>query len=120
MFNPHLKNKHSRQAVEVSRPSATLELTIKTAMTKGTAIPKGRLTWPREAKPRPEERIIVFAEGRQADEAKRAGAHVVGGLELIDDVRSPSTLLNSHFTYSVHTKYFLDRERTSQSDHRHL
>ena len=55
-------------------------------MPKGTTIPKGRLTWPREAKPQSEERILVFAEGRQADEAKRAGAHIVGGLELVDDV----------------------------------
>ena len=55
-------------------------------MPKGTTIPKGRLTWPREAKPQSEERVLVFAEGRQADEAKRAGAHIVGGLELVDDV----------------------------------
>ena len=70
----------------MTRPNATLELTIKTGMPKGTTIPKGRLTWPREAKPRSEERILVFAEGRQADEAKNAGAHVVGGIELVDDV----------------------------------
>ena len=74
------------KAVEVARPNATLELVIKTAMPKGTTIPKGRLTWPREAKSQSEERVLVFAEGRQADEAKRAGAHVVGGLELVDDV----------------------------------
>ena len=55
-------------------------------MPKGTIIPKGRLTWPRETKPRSEETVLVFAEGRQAEEAKRAGAHIVGGLELIDDV----------------------------------
>ena len=69
-------------------------------MPKGTTIPKGRLTWPREAKSQSEERVLVFAEGRQADEAKRAGAHIVGGLELVDDV---STLLRpprSHLTSS--------------------
>lgn len=74
------------EAVEVAYTKATLELTIKTAMLKGTTLPKGRLTWPREAKPQSEERVLVFAEGRQADEAKHAGAHVVGGLELVDDV----------------------------------
>jgi large subunit ribosomal protein L1 len=34
-----------------------------------------------------EDKILVFAEGRQAEEAKSAGAHVVGGPELIDGVR---------------------------------
>jgi large subunit ribosomal protein L1 len=63
-----------------------VELVIKTAMSKGTTIPKGRINWPREAKPTSEDRILVFAEGRQADEAKRAGAHIVGGLELVDAV----------------------------------
>lgn len=84
------------KAVEVSRPNATLEVVIKTAMPKGTTIPKGRLTWPREAKPQSEERVLVFAEGRQADEAKRAGAHIVGGLELVDDVSTSSKPPHSH------------------------
>jgi len=69
-----------------------MELVIKTAMPKGTTIPKGRLTWPREAKPQSEETILVFAEGRQAEEAKRAGAHIVGGLELVDDVSTSMRL----------------------------
>jgi len=85
------------QAVEVARPNATIELVIKTAMPKGTTIPKGRLTWPREAKPQSEERILVFAEGRQADEAKRAGAHIVGGLELVDDVGAKIPLFKPPF-----------------------
>lgn len=55
-------------------------------MPKGTTLPKGRLTWPRETKSQSEERVLVFAQGRQADEAKNAGAHIVGGLELVDDV----------------------------------
>src|ERR1700753_3815501 len=90
------------QAVEVTRPNATLELTIKTGMPKGTTIPKGRLTWPRETKPQAEERILVFAEGRQADEAKRAGAQVVGGLELADDV---GFLLDSPGSSKVYTQF---------------
>ena len=69
-------------------------------MPKGTTIPKGRLTWPREAKPQSEERILVFAEGRQADEAKRAGAHIVGGLELVDDVSTFSKPPCSHLILS--------------------
>ena len=62
-------------------------------MPKGATIPKGRLIWPREVKPRSEETVLVFAEGRQADEAKHAGAHVVGGLELADDVGVSLALL---------------------------
>ena len=56
-------------------------------------MPKGRVNLPREAKPRAQEKILVFAEGRQAEEAKKAGAHIVGGPELIDGVR---TLCSSH------------------------
>lgn len=75
-----------RQAVEVARPNSTYELVIRTAMSRGAPIPTGRINLPREAKPRKEYRILVFADGRQADEAKKAGAHVVGGLELVDAV----------------------------------
>ena len=85
----------------MARPNATLELTVKTAMPKGTTIPKGRLTWPREAKPRAKETVLVFAEGRLADEAKRAGAHVVGGLELVDDVSVLSSPPRSHPSHPV-------------------
>ena len=76
----------SGQAVEVSRPNSTYELTIKTAMGRGMAIPKGRINLPREAKTKTKDRVFVFAEGRQAEEAKRAGAEFVGGTELIDAV----------------------------------
>ena len=33
-----------------------------------------------------QDRILVFAEGRAAEEAKKAGADIVGGPELIDGV----------------------------------
>lgn len=55
-------------------------------MGKGSAIPKGRYALPREAKSVSKDRILVFAEGRQAEEAKRAGADIVGGPELVDGV----------------------------------
>ncbi|KIJ22150.1 hypothetical protein PAXINDRAFT_63981, partial [Paxillus involutus ATCC 200175] len=74
------------RAVEVARPNSTYELVIRTAMSRGAPIPTGRINLPREAKPRKEYRILVFAEGRQADEARRAGAHVVGGLDLVEAV----------------------------------
>lgn len=105
------------KAVEVARPNATLELVIKTAMPKGTTIPKGRLTWPREPKPQSEERVLVFAEGRQAEEAKRAGAHTVGGLELIDDV---SFLLNTPGSRLILPNFFPGYCRDSQSNHNPL
>jgi large subunit ribosomal protein L1 len=57
-------------------------------MPKGTTIPKGRINLPRTAKAKTKDVVLVFAEGRQADEAKRAGADIVGGPELIDGVGS--------------------------------
>jgi large subunit ribosomal protein L1 len=57
-------------------------------MSRGAIIPKGRIALHRETKPRTEDRILIFAEGRQADEAKNAGAHIVGGLELVDGIIS--------------------------------
>jgi len=77
---------HVLRSVEVARPQSTFELVVRTAMGKGTTIPKGRISLPREAKTQSEDRILVFAEGRQADEARKAGAHIVGGPELIDAV----------------------------------
>ncbi|KAI0043536.1 ribosomal protein L1 [Auriscalpium vulgare] len=64
------------------------ELTVKTAMPRGSAIPKGRISLPREPKSKERDRILVFAEGRQAEEAKKAGADIVGGVELVDGVVS--------------------------------
>ena len=55
-----------------------------TRMPRGTAIPKGRINLPREPKAKTQDRIFVFAEGRQADDARRAGAEFVGGLEAIE------------------------------------
>ncbi|KIK70480.1 hypothetical protein GYMLUDRAFT_32503 [Collybiopsis luxurians FD-317 M1] len=74
------------RAVEVASPKAMYELYIKTELGNGVAVPKGRFKLPKEAKARPEEKVLVFAEGRQAEEAKKAGAHIVGGIELIDGI----------------------------------
>jgi len=72
------------RAVEVASPNGTYELVVKTAMIKGTTIPKGRFNLPRETKEGNKDRVLVFAEGQQAEEAKRAGADIVGGLDLIE------------------------------------
>jgi large subunit ribosomal protein L1 len=72
--------------VEVAKPDATYEIVVKTAMTRGTTIPKGRVNLPREAKPKREDKILVFATGQLAKDAKDAGADIVGGEELIEGV----------------------------------
>ncbi|KAJ7109768.1 50S ribosomal protein L1 [Mycena epipterygia] len=75
------------RAVEVARPTGAYELFVKTDLRgTGLTVPKGRINIPREPKPKLEDTILVFAEGRQAEEAKRAGAQIVGGTELIEGV----------------------------------
>lgn len=74
------------QAVEVASSKSLYELVIKTEIGNGTAVPRGRVNLPREAKPRGEDKVLVFAEGRLADEARKAGAHIIGGPELIEGV----------------------------------
>ncbi|GJE86250.1 50S ribosomal protein L1 [Phanerochaete sordida] len=77
------------RAVEVASPNATYELVIKTqAPERGATIPKGRYSLPREPKPKAKDRILVFAEGRAAEEAKKAGADIVGGVELVEGIIS--------------------------------
>lgn len=47
----------------------------------------GRINLPREPKAKKGNKIFVFAEGRQADEATKAGAFAVGGVEMVEQVR---------------------------------
>ena len=56
-------------------------------MPRGSAIPKGRVSLPREPKAKPKDKVLVFADGKAAEEAKRAGADIVGGAELVEGVR---------------------------------
>jgi len=79
---------HVLRAVEVGSPNATYELTIKTAMPRSAAIPKGRVSLPREPKAKAKDKILVFADGKTAEAAKKAGADVVGGAELVEAVAS--------------------------------
>ncbi|KAF9531848.1 ribosomal protein L1-like protein [Crepidotus variabilis] len=75
------------RAVEVASPQSSLyELFVKTEIGNGTAVPRGRVNLPREAKSKGEDKILVFAEGRLAEDAKNAGAHIVGGPELIEGI----------------------------------
>lgn len=90
------------QAVEVTAPNATYELVVRTEMKKGSTIPKGRYSLPREPKEKSKDRILVFAEGRIAEEAKRAGADIVGGPELADGVRTSSSTLECSTSRHTH------------------
>ena len=72
--------------MEVLRPQNTYELTVKTAMPKGVAVPRGRIALPFEPKERKRDKVIVFADGQNAQKAKKAGADIVGGPELIEPV----------------------------------
>ncbi|KIY46339.1 ribosomal protein L1 [Fistulina hepatica ATCC 64428] len=85
------------RSTEVAYPNTAYHLFVKTQVGNGVAVPKGRITWPRDAKPKAEETIVVFAEGKQAGDAKRAGATKVGGMELVEDILNskvrPTTVL---------------------------
>jgi large subunit ribosomal protein L1 len=96
--------------VEVASPNATFELVVKTEMKTGTTVPRGRITLPRPPKPKTEDRILVFAEGREAEEAKKAGAHIVGGPELIDAVRSPSNSSNQIIYLTTPSNQVVDNQ----------
>ncbi|XP_060201311.1 uncharacterized protein LOC132629910 [Lycium barbarum] len=47
-------------------------------------------------------RIAVFAEGATADEAREAGADVVGGLELIENIKSGNVKIDFDKCFSTH------------------
>ncbi|KZT34816.1 ribosomal protein L1 [Sistotremastrum suecicum HHB10207 ss-3] len=79
---------HVLRCVEVASPSSTYELTVKTEMKKGTAVPKGRVALPYEPKKKEKDTVLVFADGQQAIDAKAAGADIVGGAEIIEAVAS--------------------------------
>lgn len=71
-------------------------------MPRGSAIPKGRISLPREPKAKPKDKVLVFAEGKTAEEARRAGADIVGGAELVEGVRQRQKYeeFETDFTYT--------------------
>jgi len=74
------------RAVEVARPTAPYELVIRCRLDRGMAVPKGRINLPRDAGTKRKDTILVFAEGRAAEDARKAGADIVGGPELADGI----------------------------------
>lgn len=73
------------RAAEVSSPLSAYELHIKTQFTRGQAPLRGRIALPRDPRTRGET-VLVFADGKAAQEAIAAGAAHVGGEELIPGV----------------------------------
>ncbi|CAE6470548.1 unnamed protein product [Rhizoctonia solani] len=73
------------RSVEAGRPLSAYELHIKTQFTRGQAPLRGRIALPRDPRTRGET-VLVFAEGKAAQDAREAGAAHVGGEELIPKV----------------------------------
>lgn len=55
-------------------------------MPKGVPVPKGRVTLPFEPKSKKKDTVLIFADGEDAVEARKAGVDIVGGVEIIDAV----------------------------------
>ncbi|KAJ2517428.1 hypothetical protein GGI11_003152 [Coemansia sp. RSA 2049] len=70
------------KAYEVGQPQQTVELHVHCVPGKGQPPIRGSCVLPRAYRSAP-TRVLVFAEGAQAAEAKGAGADVVGGEELV-------------------------------------
>ncbi|KAI9485922.1 MAG: ribosomal protein L1-like protein [Benjaminiella poitrasii] len=74
------------KAMEVGNPSHQIEAHIQCKIEKSTPLIRGSLVLPKSIKQ--EATILVFATGKKAEEAKAAGAHFVGGEELIEKVQA--------------------------------
>ncbi|KAL5639140.1 hypothetical protein ACGC1H_006603 [Rhizoctonia solani] len=82
---PIVEAAHVLRSVDVGRPLSAYELHIKTQFTRGQAPLRGRIALPRDPRTRGET-VLVFAEGKAAQDAREAGAAHVGGEELIPKV----------------------------------
>ncbi|KAG8862805.1 mitochondrial 54S ribosomal protein mrpl1 [Tulasnella sp. 330] len=75
------------RAVEVAAPTSAYELTVTTKFVRGQTVPRGKISLPRDARASAET-VLVFASGKSVAAARAAGAHHVGGEELIPDLLS--------------------------------
>ncbi|KIO28767.1 hypothetical protein M407DRAFT_242851 [Tulasnella calospora MUT 4182] len=73
------------RAIEIASPSSAYEITITTKFTRGQAVPRGKISLPKDARAKAET-VLVFASGKSLAAAKDAGAHYVGGEELIPEI----------------------------------
>lgn len=76
------------QAIEVINPKASIDMCIKTRLSTNTTLPKGPFHLPKHVPTKNENTFVVFASGRDAEAAKNAGAHFVGGSDMIEHVRA--------------------------------
>ncbi|KAI8147963.1 ribosomal protein L1-like protein [Fennellomyces sp. T-0311] len=74
------------KAFEVGHPSHQIEAHVQCKIEKSTPLIRGSVVLPRSIKQ--EATVLVFATGKQAEDAKAAGAHFVGGQELIEKVQN--------------------------------
>ncbi|KAI8347629.1 ribosomal protein L1-like protein [Choanephora cucurbitarum] len=74
------------KAMEVGNPHHQIEAHVQCKIEKSTPLIRGSLVLPKSIKQ--EATILVFATGKKAEEAKLAGAHFVGGEELIEKVQA--------------------------------
>ncbi|KAG2177731.1 hypothetical protein INT43_002978 [Umbelopsis isabellina] len=88
--NPNALDLHEAirviKAAEVGRPQHQLEMHVQCKIEKSTPPIRGSIILPRNVKQ--EATILVFAEGKKAEEARAAGATYVGGHELIEQVKN--------------------------------
>lgn len=73
------------KAYEVGKPQQTMELHVHCSPEKGQPPIRGSCILPRAYKS--STKVLVFAEGDKAKEAKEAGADIIGGEELVNQVR---------------------------------
>ncbi|KAI8981564.1 ribosomal protein L1-like protein [Pilobolus umbonatus] len=74
------------KAFEVGNPNHQIEAHVQCKIEKSTPLIRGSIVLPKSIKQ--EATILVFATGKKAEEAKAAGAHFVGGEELIEKVQA--------------------------------
>ncbi|CAB4389749.1 unnamed protein product [Rhizophagus irregularis] len=72
------------KAYEITYPNRTLELHVKTRLEKGNSPVRGSVSLPKPISKK--VAWLVFAKGKNAEEAKAAGAHTVGAEELIAEI----------------------------------
>ncbi|RUS19469.1 ribosomal protein L1-like protein [Endogone sp. FLAS-F59071] len=75
------------QAVEVGNPNHKIEMHLECKIEKSTPPIRGSIILPNSLA-QESVRILVFAEGNKAEEARAAGAQIVGGAELIEQIQN--------------------------------
>ncbi|KAF7722338.1 hypothetical protein EC973_003428 [Apophysomyces ossiformis] len=74
------------KAFEVGNPAHQIEAHVQCKIEKSTPLIRGTIVLPKSIKQ--EATIAVFATGKQAEEARAAGAHFVGGEDLIEKIQN--------------------------------